>query len=166
MKQAKLTPNVCYMAGLFSKAPRREKNFVSINTGIEELQQRFAEIAVKDLKIEPSRIVLGRDGSLGIGFYHSRVAKRLNDIISREVYIFRKESELSRNYVAGMFDISGHFTKSSVEIRHVRPDDALMLENLGVHTRGDSITTITRFVSLIKGPSLLLEISMRKGRLQ
>jgi hypothetical protein len=153
MVDKKLTPEVCYAAGLFSKAARRQKNLVHISTSIPELQQKFVEIAVKKLGVLPNKIIM--DDS-GVGFYHSRVAKRLQDIIDRETYVFKEVNVLSRNYLAGMFDISGHY-RGAVEIRHVTPKDAFMLENLGVHTRGDSIMNVSLFVSLIKGYSILLD---------
>ncbi len=151
-----LTPGICYMAGVYSKGPKREKNFVSLNTGMEYMQQRFAEIAVKELHIEPSKIIVARDSSMSIGFYHSRVAKQLQNISNREAYLFKKSNELSKSYVAGMFDASGHFRPDSIEIRHITPSDALMLENLGVHTKGDKIMNISKFIVLIEGFSLLL----------
>ena len=151
-----LTPDVCYMAGLYSKASKREKNFVSVNTSISELQQRFIEIAVNELGVQPNKIILARESEKSAGFYHSRVAKRLQDIVNRETYVFKTVNELSRNYVAGMFDMAGHY-RGAMEISHVNPKDAFMLENLGVHTRGDKIVNITRFIALIKGFSILLD---------
>ncbi len=155
MTAKKLTPNICYMAGLFSKAQKREKNYVSVSTTMPELQQKFVEIAVKDFGILPTRIILGRDSQSSAGFYHSRVAKQLQDIVNRETYVFKTANELSSSYVAGMFDISGHY-RSAVEIRHINPKDAFMLEGLGVHTRGDRIMNISRFIELIAGRSIML----------
>ncbi len=151
----KLTPNVCYMAGLYSKAAKKEKNYVSVNTSILELQQRFVEIAVNELGIMPNKIILGRESEKSAGFYHSRVAKRLLDIVNRETYVFKTVNELSRSYVAGMFDMAGHY-RGTIEIGHVNAKDAFMLENLGVHTRGDKIVNISKFVALIKERSILL----------
>lgn len=151
-----LVPNICYMAGLFSKASKKEKNFVSVNTSMIELQQKFIEIAVNELGILPNKIILGRESEKSAGFYHSRVAKQLQDIVNRETYLFKVPNELSRSYLAGMFDIAGHY-RGSLEISHVNPRDAFMLENLGIHTRGDKIVNISKFVALIKGLSILLD---------
>ncbi len=154
--KSELTPNICYIAGLFSKSSRREKNYVSVNTEITELQQRFIEIAVNDLGIPPSKIILGRESEISAGFYHSRVAKQLQDIINRETFVFKTSNGLSRSYLAGMFDIAGHYIKS-VEIHHVNPKDALMLENLGIHTKGDKIMNISKFIALIKDFSIIIK---------
>ena len=154
--KAKLTPQACYVAGLYSKGNKHEKNFVSVNTGIEELKQRFIEISVKDLGVLPSKILFGRGSEKSVGFYHSRIAKQLIDITNRETYIFKTQNDLSSSYVAGMFDASGHFSAGGLEIRHVTPKDAMMLENLGIHTKGDKILNIGRFMELIKGRSIVL----------
>lgn len=160
--KAKLTAHVCYIAGLYSKGPKREKNFVSVNTGVEELKQLFIEIAVKELGVLPSKVLFGHESDKSVGFYHSRIAKQLLDIANRENYIFKITNELSSSYVAGMFDASGHFSAGGLEIRHVTPKDAMMLENLGIHTKGDKILNIGRFMELIKGRSIILgQIKLR-----
>ena len=154
--KAKLTPSICYMAGLYSKASKKQKNFVSITTSIDALQERFVEIAVKDLEIEPNKILLGQVSEKSAGFYHSRVAKHLLDIANRETYLFKTANELARNYLAGIFDASGHISQTGVEIRHITPKDAMMLENLGIHSKGDRILNIGRFIALIDGSSIIL----------
>ncbi|MHB1830608.1 MAG: hypothetical protein ACYCO0_04415 [Candidatus Micrarchaeaceae archaeon] len=151
-----LTPKICYMAGIYSKGPKKEKNFVSLNTDMEYMQQHFAEIAVNELHIEPSKIIIARDSRMSVGFYHSRVAKQLQNISSRETYLFKKTNELAKSYIAGIFDASGHFVPDSIEIKHITPSDALMLENFGIHSKGDKILNISKFIALIEGFSLLL----------
>ena len=155
--KTKLTSHMCYMAGLYSKAAKQEKNFVSVNTSIEELKDRFVELSVKELGILPNKIIFGRVSERSVGFYHSRVAKQLIDITNRETYIFKVPNELSSSYVAGMFDASGHFSAGGLEIRHVTPKDAMMLENLSIHTKGDKVLNIGRFMELIKGRSIVLD---------
>lgn len=155
--EAKLTPNICYMAGLFSKGPKSQKNFVSINSSIQELRDRFVEIAVNNLGVMPNKIIFGSNSDVkSVGFFHSRVAKRLIDIAKREVYVFKADNELSRSYIAGMFDASGHFGPRAIEIRHINANDAIMLQNLGIHSRGDKILNISRLMELIMGRSLVL----------
>lgn len=151
-----LTPKICYIAGIYSKGPKKEKNFVSLNTDMEFMQQYFAEIAINELHIEPNRIIIARDSRMSIGFYHSRVAKTLQNISAREVYLFKEKNELSRSYLAGIFDVSGHFSSDSIEIKHITSSDAFMLENLGVHSKGDKILNISKFIDLIEGFSIIL----------
>ena len=165
MAKQELSENICYIAGLFSKSSRKEKSMVAIDTGISEIRERFVQIAVGDLGIIPEKIAIGAGSPGAVRFYHSRVSKRLLDIVDREAFIFKSRNRLSGNYVAGMFDIAGHYFHS-IEIRHVMPKDALMLENLGIHTRGDKIMNISSFMSLISGFSVLAEIvTQKRGRM-
>jgi hypothetical protein len=157
--KAKLTPSICYMAGLLSKS-KNERNAVGIRTGLEELEKKFIEIAMKEFEIEPNRILIEEvDGKRHIYFFHSRVAKRLNEIIGKEDKVFKVKNTFSSNYLAGMFDAAGGFGKESMYIRDLKPVDEVMLANLGIHTRGGNIMNISSFVSSIKGHSVLLSQS-------
>ncbi len=153
----KLTPELCYMAGLFSKSSHKSKNFVSISTTKEELKERFVEIAIKNLMVEPTKIIVGSDEDKSIGFYHSRIAKQLQNVVSRETFIFKKINNFSKSYVAGMFDISGHIRLGNIEISHIKLDDAFMLENLGVHTKGDAVLNTQKFIDLIRDSSIIIK---------
>jgi hypothetical protein len=155
--KTKLTPNTCYIAGLVSKSYETEKSLVGIRTSVDEIEQRFIEIAVKDFGIEPQRILIQEVGEhRHVFFYHSRVSKQLKDIVSRETHMFKKKDNLSSSYVAGMFDGAGHVTRTTITINPLSPSDVFMLENLGVHTKGNAIMNISSFIALIKGYSLLL----------
>ncbi len=156
--EKKLTPSICYMAGLVSKSNEKDKSAVGIQTGIEEIEQRFVEIALKEFSIEPTKIIIEEQaGGRHLFFYHSRVSKQLKDICARETYLFKKKDKLSSSYVAGMFDGAGHVTHTTMTINPLSTPDALMLENLGVHTKGNAVLNISNFMSLIKESSLLLE---------
>lgn len=158
MTSPKLTPEICYMAGLFSRNRQKEKGAVGILTGIGELEQRFIEIAMREFGIDSRKIVVEEveRGNRHVYFYHSRVSKLLKDIYTREVHLFKKRDKLSANYVGGMFDGGGHVTKTTVSISPISPADALMLQNLGIHTNGNNILNISNFISLVKGSSILL----------
>lgn len=157
MAKFELTESLCYMAGLYSKSPKKEKNHVVLNTGIESLRDRFVEIAVKDLGVDPMKIKLEEEG-LGASFYHSRVAKNLANIVSRETYIFKTNNAFARNYLAGMFDVGGHFRDGSLTISHILAPDAIMLENLGIHSKNDRILNGTKFIELVKGISIVMDM--------
>lgn len=159
----KITPGVCYMAGLLSKSKQWEKNSVGIQTSIVEIELRFIEIALKELEIEPSKIMMEEsEGHKRIYFYHSRVSKQLRDICAREVHIFKKPDKLSSSYVAGMFDAAGHIRNGTVTMSPMTPSDTIMLGNLGIHTRGKTIANASRLVLLIKGQSVMLEKGLEK----
>ncbi len=150
----RLSAKLCYMAGLYSKSNRKHKSLVCVNTGIEELRDRFVEIAVNELDVEPNKIMLDKE-EVSAGFYHSRISKQLANIVARETYVFKTVNEFSKNYLAGIFDISGHIKDGTLQIRHITPRDAMMLENLGIHTKGDNILNVGAFIGLIKGISIV-----------
>ncbi len=156
MAKAKLSPELCYMAGLMDKGAG-EKSEVCITTNFEEVEQRFLEIAVKNLGIKPNRIVIEeKDGGLRrVLFYHSRIAKALRGISENSNRIFIRRNELSAAYVAGLFDAMGHANRNGVYMRRMDPRTALLLEQLGIHTRENRIAGVGSFMELVKGQSML-----------
>ncbi len=153
--KAKLKPNICYIAGLTRRA--LDKNAVGIETGIGEIAQRFAEIAVKELKVLPSKILVEeRDGRRLVYFYHSRVARQLEEIRSREDKLFKAPTEFSINYLAGIVDASGRFSKQGIYIDGLTPQDEVMLANLGIHTRNGRVSNISTLLELVKGKSVIV----------
>lgn len=155
--KTKLTPAICYMAGLQSKG-REERSAVGVSTGLEGIEQKFIEIAIKELKIQPNRIIIEEmgGGMRHVFFYHSRICKQLKDICDSSDKIFRHKNELSKAYVAGMFDAAGHKDARGLYIKKINPKDAVMLQNLEVYTKGNRIMNISSFIELIKDFSLLL----------
>ena len=155
--KAKLKPSICYIAGLSKKDS--EKNAVAVETGSEEIELRFVEAAIKEFKIEPTKVVIEekKDGRRKVYFYHSRIARQLAEIRSREEKLFRVPNEFSCNYLAGMFDSTGGFSKTGVHLNILTPQDEVMLANLGIHTRNGRISNISTFVALIGRYSYLLK---------
>lgn len=153
--KAKLRPGICYIAGLSRRMS--EKNMVCVLTGIDGIELRFIEIAVKELMVDPKKVVIDEqeDGRRKVYFYHSRIARQLAEIQSREDRLFRTPNEFSSSYVAGMADSSGRFSKSGIYIDNLTPQDEVMLANLGVHTRNSRISNISALLKLLKGKSVL-----------
>lgn len=156
--KTKLTPAICYMAGLQSKS-NEERSAVGISTGLPSIEQKFVEIAIKDLKIQPNRIIIEEigGGMRHVFFYHSRVCKQLKDICNSSDKIFKHKNELSRAYVAGMFDAAGHKDSQGLYMKKIEPKDAVLLQNLEIYTKGNRIMNMSSFIELIKGFSLLLK---------
>ena len=147
------------MAGLLSQS-NEEKTAVGIVTGKSEIEQRFIEIAVKELGIIPAKILIEEKGTARhVFFYHSRVAKQLREIIERENYIFKTKNDFARNYVAGMFDAAGHVHREGLKITGLKPRDEIMLSNLGVHSGRGRILNPSALIGLIKGKSIVFEES-------
>ena len=161
--KTKLEPHICYMAGLLSKSFGKS-NEICIATSIDGIEKKFLDICVKRLKIDPSRIVIDeRETHRRIYFYDSRLYKELKRIIEREDIIFKRRNEFSSSYVAGMFDAGGKVREGSLMIAGMTIKDQLTLENLGVHIRKDRIVSISSFITLIQGSSVLLERIHRPG---
>ncbi|HUB92430.1 MAG TPA: hypothetical protein VL945_00555, partial [Candidatus Saccharimonadales bacterium] len=160
-----LNPAICYMAGLQSKG-NEERSAVGVSTGLESIEQKFIEIAVKDLGIEPNRIIIEEigGGMRHVFFYHSRICRQLKDICEKSDKMFRRRNELSSAYVAGMFDAAGHKDSQGLYMKKIGPKDAVLLQNLEVYTKGNRIMNMTSFMKLIAGFSLLLGTMRMKGR--
>lgn len=156
--KTKLTPTICYMAGLQSKS-NEERSAVGVSTGLPSIEQKFIEIAIKDLKIQPNRIIIEEigGGMRHVFFYHSRVCKQLKDICKSSDRIFKRRNEFSKAYVAGMFDAAGHKDSQGLYMKKIEPRDAVMLQNLEIYTKGNRIMNMTSFIAFIKGFSLLFE---------
>ncbi len=159
----KLTPALCYMAGLQSKG-NEERSAVGISTGLESVEQKFIEIAVKDLEIEPNRIIIREigGGMRHVFFYHSRICRQLKEISGKSEKVFKRRNELGAAYVAGMFDAAGHKDSGGLYINKIEPRDAVLLQNLEIYTKGNRIMNMTSFIALIKEFSLVLA-AMRLG---
>lgn len=160
----KLTPDICYIAGL--NAPFKEKNAVGIETNTKELEERFAELAIKLFEVDPTRILVAENGGKhSIYFYNSRIAKRLAEIRSKADKLFRSQNDLSRNYLAGMFDSMGRISCSGgVFMNGLQPVDEVFLANMGIHTKSGRIINISSLITLISGTSVLADMhsSLRK----
>ncbi len=155
--KAKLTPSLCYMAGLQSKS-NEERSAVGVSTGMDDIGQKFIEISIKELGIQPNRIIIDDigGGMQHIYFYHSRICKRLKEIVDSSDKIFRRRNEFASAYVAGMFDAAGHKDRQGLYIKKIEPRDAIMLQNLEIYTRGNRIMNMSSFLELIKKFSIFV----------
>ena len=146
------------MAGLQSKS-KETRSAVGIRTGILEIEEKFVELCIKELAVQPNRLIIDDEGEeRHVYFYHSRIYKRIHEIIGKQVRMFRWTNEFSGSYVAGMFDCAGYLHGNSLSIRGITSADAVMLEQLGIRTDGNRIKNITKFIALIKGYSVLLDL--------
>lgn len=146
------------MAGLQSKS-KEERSAVGISTGVNDIGQKFIEISIKELGIQPNRIIIDEIGGdmQHIYFYHSRIYRKIKEVVDKSDKIFKRRNELSREYVAGMFDAAGHKDRQGLYIKKIEPRDAIMLQNLEIYTKGNRIMNISNFIELIKGSSVLLD---------
>ncbi len=152
------------MAGLMAKNAI-ERNAIGIITSMPELEERFVEISVKRLGIEPERIQMERleDGKRLVYFYDSRLWKELANMVDRELVIFKSRDEISAMYVAGIFDACAASARGHLFMNRLSNKDLVMLQNLGIHVIGNKIMNVSSLVTLISNYSVLLEIIHRPG---
>ncbi len=159
MARVTINNELCYLAGMLSSLPKITSK-ICIRTQLPDIEQRFIEIAVKSIGIDPKRIKIEEDaaGFDSAYFYDSRTAHAISSILSRNKYIFRMPTPASLNYLAGIFDSRGHIAENGIYINGLTPSDSIILEGFGIHTSADGmVKNITRLLSLIKGYSILAE---------
>ena len=153
----KLEPYICYLAGLQSRS-RGERNSIGIFTKSEALEQKFVGIALKELKIAPNHILIDeKDGVHHVYFYHSKLGSQLRKISETCNILFKMPTAQTRDYMAGIFDAAGHMSGKSLYINRLSTQETVMLQSLGVQTSGDRIRSISRFIALVKGFSVIAE---------
>ncbi len=155
--KTKLKPEMCYLAGMQGKGSE-VRSAVGVVTTIGAIEEEFIELCIKYLLIPPNRILIEEKGNARhIYFYHSQIYRRLKEINDKKARIFTRENELSRSYIAGLFDAAGHIGRNGITIKGMDPSDELILDRLGVHTMHGRILNIRLFITLLKGYSVLFE---------
>ncbi|MDE1870437.1 MAG: hypothetical protein KGH71_05675 [Candidatus Micrarchaeota archaeon] len=156
----KLTPELCYLAGIVSKTRQGERSMVGINTTIDDVVENFVEVALK-LGVDAKKIIIEDvDGVKHVYFFHSKLAKQIREIVEKQTRIFKYKNEFSSSYLAGMFDASGKVSKGKLLLSGMSAADQMVMENLGIHTRQNSITNIQAFLGMIKGRSVIFRTQM------
>ncbi len=144
------------MAGLQCNA-NEENNSIGIHTNNDEIEQKFIEITVNELEIPPNRIIIRNLGESmrHVYFYHSRVFKRLREVINSSEKIFKRKNLFAASYLAGIFDASGHIDSKGLYIKRISPREAILMQNLDIYTKGGRITNPGAFLMLVRGTSIL-----------
>jgi len=156
----KLTPELCYMAGIVSKTRQAEKSMVGINTTIDDVVENFVEVALK-MGIDTKKIMIEDvDGVKHVYFFHSKLAKQIREIVEKQTKIFKYNNEFSASFLAGMFDSSGKISRGKLLLSGMSAADQMVLENLGVHTHMNAIMNIKAFLEIIKGKSIIFKAKM------
>ena len=157
--KAKLSKELCYIAGL-SRLSDSEKSLVYAKSEIREIIEKFVREAIK-LGVDPRKIIVNEKESEA-KFYHSKLARNIREIIKNETKIFKHKNEFSASFVAGIFDARGVIEKS-VEIRGLKPGEAVLLEGLGIHVKDNRIANVRDFIMFIKGFSVRIELTQLPG---
>ena len=159
----KLTPNVSYALGIYSVS-RDGRPAIGLRTRDGRVMQKFIEVVIKDLGIEPGKVVLGENMAF---FYNSKLKKLFDRALDRRTKTFKYMNDYSGSYVAGLFDCSGGIDRKGMFIRNLDAHDSLLLENIGIHTmvQGSKSYIIDekRFVELAGKHSCTLDRLVARG---
>ncbi|MDE1762127.1 MAG: hypothetical protein KGH59_01950 [Candidatus Micrarchaeota archaeon] len=152
----KLSPEICYIAGMMNKTKQDERSAVGIRTTLDDVIEMFVEVALK-LGVDTKKIVIEDvEGVRHVYFYNSKIAKHARELIGKETKVFRHRNQFAGSYLAGMFDAGGRKRGGRLSISGMTPSDRLMLDALGIRTRDSTIVNASAFLSLVKGHSALL----------
>jgi hypothetical protein len=152
----KLTNELCYFAGMTKGPHESEKNRLGFTTVHEQLTESFIKHALA-LGVNPTKMMIEtQEHFTHVYFYHSRVARMVNDILEKREALPKKNIGLAVSFAAGMFDSSGHASNGRVFIRRMDKKDALMLELMGIHTSGSGkVINAKHFLEMIKEQSFI-----------
>ncbi|MGC8649135.1 MAG: hypothetical protein ACP5UN_02870 [Candidatus Micrarchaeia archaeon] len=133
----KLNPKIAYFLGLFeySYSASLDEPIIGIMSNKKEIITEFTTIAVNELDIEPNKIMFEHKKDFEKAyFYNSKLKKLMKRELERKLHIFKYKNEYSLNYLRGIYDAAGGIDKNGIYIINLKIDDALVMENLGIHT--------------------------------
>ena len=143
---------------------------ISIESKLPNIIEKFAQIAVQDLEIEPTKLLIKEtDGRITVMFYNSRIRRFFDRSLERREHIFKSKNEYAASYLAGIFDSNGIFGYKGREGAYItKPDLAnqMLLERLGFHTSSGRVLEIKNtkeFIALIKAYSAKLSTAHMPG---
>ncbi len=126
----KLTPELSYLIGLWSK--RRSKEGVGIE-GNKKMQEIFAQQVLEQKLTESDKLL---SDEWKIYFYHSKYRKFFQEIEDGKLERYKYINEYSANYLAGVFDAVGGISEQGiVYLERFGSSDELLFMRLGFPTR-------------------------------
>ena len=126
----KLTPELSYVIGLWRKARCVEGLGVR---GSKEVIEVFSKEAL-DKELTTSDKLLSTDNK--VYFYHTAYRKFFQEVEKEQLERFKYLNEYAANYLAGMFDVTGHIDdRGVVSMWNSNKQDEMMLLRLGFQTR-------------------------------
>ncbi len=133
-KKLALTETISYVLGMYAHSPQEERASVAAESGSEVAIQKFAEIALKELGIEPNKILLSeKEGKHRAMFYNSKIRKLFDRALERKTKIFKYANAYAAQYVAGMYDSAGGINAKGLFFSGLDAADLLLLQNVGIH---------------------------------
>ncbi len=135
----KLNPKVAYFIGMNAYSPSKAIGIVTSNP---EIIRKFIRTATEELGIVPTDIRMEeKENVVMVYFYNSKLKKLLQKALERKGVTFKYKNDYAAGYFAGIFDATGGLDAKGAFIRRLTPDDALLLEKLGWHTRKSGYKT-------------------------
>ncbi|MDE1868692.1 MAG: hypothetical protein KGH60_01870 [Candidatus Micrarchaeota archaeon] len=167
-KKLAMSPDVSYMLGVYSCNRRREG--ISLVTKNNDLLERFVQLAVNVLDVDPTKIMITEiEGTFSALIYNSKLKKLFEDSLGRREIIFKYANDYSANYFSAIFDCRGGYNEQGIYIMRMDRLDNRVLERLGFHTRGSLRTYVLNtkeFSGFIGKYSLRMKAISEKARLR
>ena len=137
MQKLRLTPDICYIFGVYSCNFTKETAVIGMSSNYEAYLERFMEISINKLLIEPNKLLISRDKTTKeytVKFYNSKIKKFFDKSFVRIDHIFKYKNDYTANYFAGIFDKSGRYDKRGIYMYKLNATNTILLERLGFHT--------------------------------
>lgn len=163
MQKLRLTPDVCYIFGVYSCNSTKESGVIRMSSNNEAYLERFVEISINKLLIEPNKLLMNRDittKEYTIKFYNSKIKKFFDKSHERIDHIFKYKNDYTANYFAGIFDKSGRYDKRGIYFYKPTATNIILLERLGFHTtqaKNIRIRNEDTFITFINKYSLRMQ---------
>jgi len=126
----KLTPELSYVIGLWRKA--RTSEGLGVQGGKDILEVFTKEALDKGLTTSDKM----QSTEERVYFYHTAYRKFFQQVEGEQLERFKYLNEYAANYLAGMFDASGHVDERGVvSLGGANKKDEMMLLRLGFQTR-------------------------------
>ncbi len=158
----KLTTELCYFAGL-AKGNREIDSRIGFKTTYDQLAELFVQRAIA-LGVQPTKMMIEQqENYTHVYFYHSKLSRQIREVLEMRESLSKRGIDKAVSYAAGLFDSSGHAYAGKVYIRRMDKRDELLLEFIGVHTRGGRVINPRSFLELISGMSFLAKGLLAKS---
>lgn len=130
MTKLKLTPELSYLIGLWSK--RRSKEGLGLE-GSKELQGLFAQKVLEQQLTTSDKMLADEEK---VYFYHGKYRKFFQEIEEEKLERYKYINEYSANYLAGLFDAVGGISEQGVVyLDRFNSNDEILLSRLGFPPR-------------------------------
>jgi hypothetical protein len=164
----KLSPELSYLIGLWRKA--RCPDGLGVQGGKDILEIFSKEVIDRQLT-PPGKLLTGEDK---VYFYHTAYRKFFQEVEKDQLERFKYLNEYAANYLAGMFDATGHIDERGlVSIGNASKGDEMMLLRLGFGTKRRSdrliierpvlfLTFIRNYVKVFQGHKVFDYINIER----